>query len=82
MNWLAESELISLKKKLPPEKLLELQPLLEKYSGKFPVFIQLFSNGSRSSVYALKNYRVDLSTELFNKLTELFGEDSFLLNPK
>jgi len=70
------------KEKVPPEKLLELQPLLEKYSGKTPVFIQLFSNGSRSSVYALKNQRVDLSTELFNKLTELFGEDSFLLNLK
>ena len=70
------------KEKVPPEKLLELQPLLEKYSGKTPVFIQLFSNGSRSSVYALKNQRVVLSTELFNKLTELFGEDSFLLNLK
>ncbi|MBE0572033.1 MAG: DNA polymerase III subunit alpha [Ignavibacteriaceae bacterium] len=70
------------KEKVPPEKLIELQPVLEKYSGKTPVFIQLFSNGSRSSVYALKNNRVDLSTELFNKLTELFGEDSFLLNPK
>jgi DNA polymerase-3 subunit alpha len=70
------------KEKVPPEKLFELQPLLEKYSGKTPVFIQLFSNGSRSSVYALKNQRVVLSTELFNKLTELFGEDSFLLNLK
>jgi DNA polymerase III subunit alpha len=70
------------KEKVPPEKLLELQSILEKYSGKTPVFIQLFSNGSRSSVYALKNHRVDLSTELFIKLTELFGEDSFLLNPK
>jgi DNA polymerase III alpha subunit len=70
------------KEKVPPEKLLELQSILEKYSGKTPVFIQLFTNGSRSSVYALKNHRVNLSTELFNKLTELFGEDSFLLNPK
>ncbi len=70
------------KEKVPPEKLIELQPLLEKYSGKTPVFIQLFTNGSRSSVYALKNHRVNLSTELFNQLTELFGEDSFLLNPK
>lgn len=70
------------KEKVPPEKLLELQSLLENYSGKTPVFLQLFSNGSRNSVYALKNHRVDLSTELFNKLTELFGEDSFLLSPK
>jgi len=70
------------KEKVPPEKLLDLQPLLEKYSGKTPVFIQLFSNGSRSSVYALKNYRVNLSAELFNKLIELLGEDSFLLNSK
>jgi len=67
---------------VPPEKLHELQSILENYSGKTPVFLQLFSNGSRSSVYALKNHRVDLSTELFNKLIELFGEDSFQLIPK
>jgi len=71
-----------IKEKVPPEKLLELRSLLENYSGKTPVFIQLFSNGSKSSVYALKNNRVDLSTELFNKLNELFGEDSFLLSLK
>jgi DNA polymerase III subunit alpha len=70
------------KEKVLPEKLLELQPLLEKYSGKTPVFIQLFSNGSRSSRYALKNHRVELSNDLFDKLVELFGEDSFLLLPK
>ena len=70
------------KEKVPPETLHDLQSLLENYSGKTPVFIQLFSNGSRSSVYALKNHRVDLSTELFNKLIELFGEDSFQLIPK
>lgn len=71
-----------LKEKVPPEKLHELQSILENNSGKIPVFIQLFSNGSRSSVYALKNNRVDLSSKLFSKLTELFGEDSFQLIPK
>ena len=70
------------KEKVPPEKLHELQSILENNSGKIPVFIQLFSNGSRSSVYALKNNRVDLSSKLFSKLTELFGEDSFQLIPK
>ena len=70
------------KEKVPSETLHELQSILENNSGKIPVFIQLFSNGSRSSVYALKNHRVDLSTELFNKLNELFGEDSFQLIPK
>jgi DNA polymerase-3 subunit alpha len=70
------------KEKVPPETLHELQSILENNSGKIPVFIQLFSNGSRSSVYALKNHRVDLSTELFNKLIQLFGEDSFQLIPK
>jgi DNA polymerase-3 subunit alpha len=70
------------KEKIPPEKLLELKPVLEKNSGKVPVFIQLFSNGSKSSVYALSNSRVDLSGELLNELTRLFGEDSFRLIPK
>ena len=70
------------KEKVPPEKLHRLQSVLENHPGKIPVFIQLLSNGSRSSVYALKNNRVDLSTALFIELTELFGEDSFLLSPK
>ncbi len=70
------------KEKNPPEKLYELKSVLENYTGRIPVFIQLFANGSRSSVYALKNHRVDLSPELFKKLIELFGEDSFLLNAK
>lgn len=68
--------------KTQPEKLIELQSLLEMFPGKIPVFIHLFNNGNRSSVYALKNHRIDLRTELFNKLNELFGEDSFLLSPK
>jgi DNA polymerase-3 subunit alpha len=70
------------KDKNPPEKLLELKTVLENNSGKIPVFIQLFTNGSKSSVYALKNNRVDLSAKLFSELTELFGEDSFQLIPK
>lgn len=68
--------------KTQPEKLIELQSLLEMFPGKIPVFIQLFNNGNRSSVYALKNHRIDLKPELFSKLSELFGEDSFLLSPK
>ncbi len=71
-----------IKEKIPAEKLLELKSVLENNSGKVPVFIQLFSNGSKSSVYALKNNRVDLSAELFSELNELFGEDSFQLIPK
>ncbi|HEY6437719.1 MAG TPA: OB-fold nucleic acid binding domain-containing protein, partial [Ignavibacteriaceae bacterium] len=67
------------KEKIPAEKLYELQTILENNTGKIPVFIQLFSNGSKSSVYALKNNRVDLSTKLFSELTKLFGEDSFQL---
>ena len=70
------------KEKVPPEKLHLLKPLLEKNEGKIPVFIQLFSNGSKSSVYALNNNRVDLSTELFKDLNNLFGEDSFRIIPK
>lgn len=70
------------KDKTRPEKLIELQSLLEMFPGKIPVFIHLFNNGNRSSVYALKNHRIELNSELFNKLNELFGEDSFLLTPK
>ena len=70
------------KEKVPPEKLLELQSLLKSHSGKIPVFIQLFSNGTKSSLYALRNNRVELSNDLITKLIEMFGEDSFLLTTK
>ena len=70
------------KEKIAPDKLRKLSPLLKKYEGKTPLFIQLFTNGSRSSVYALNDFRVELCTELFTGLTELFGEDSFQLIPK
>jgi DNA polymerase-3 subunit alpha len=82
-NELAKSIRINfLKDKNPPEKLPELQTLLEKHSGKLPVFIQMLSNGSKSSLYALKNHRVDLSNELFTGLIELLGDDSFFINTK
>jgi DNA polymerase-3 subunit alpha len=70
------------KEKVPLQKLYDLQSLLENNSGKIPVFIQLFTNGNRSSVYALKNYRVELTPEFFKQLADLFGEDSFLLSAK
>jgi len=82
-NELSRSIRINIvKEKVPSEKLLELQSVLETYPGKIPVFIQLFSNGNNSSLYALKNHRVELSNELLNKLIEMFGEDSFLLITK
>jgi DNA polymerase-3 subunit alpha len=82
-NELSKSIRINIvKEKVPPEKLLELQSVLETYPGKIPVFIQLSSNGGNSSLYALKNQRVELSNELLKKLIEIFGEDSFLLNTK
>jgi DNA polymerase-3 subunit alpha len=81
-NELSRSIKINIvKEKVPPEKLLELQRVLQAYPGKIPVFIQLYSNGG-SSLYALKNHRVELSNELLKKLIEIFGEDSFLLNTK
>jgi DNA polymerase-3 subunit alpha len=82
-NELSQSIRINIvKEKVPPEKLLELQSILETNAGKIPVFIQLFSNGNRGSLYALKDYRVELSIDLFKKLVEMFGEDSFLLTMK
>jgi hypothetical protein len=70
------------KEKVSFEKLRELAPVLNKCSGKIPVFLQLFTNGSNSSVYALNENRVELSDQLFSNLIELFGEDSFQLIPK
>ncbi|MCW8961913.1 MAG: DNA polymerase III subunit alpha, partial [Ignavibacteriaceae bacterium] len=82
-NELSRSIRINIvREKIPAEKLRELQAVLETYPGKIPVFIQLFSNGNNSSLFALKNHRVELSNDLLKKLIEMFGEDSFLLVTK
>ena len=82
-NELAGSIRININKdKTPPESLPELRRIMEKYPGKIPVYLQLFSNGSKSSAYGLKNHRVELSNEFFGELNKLFGEDSIFLNTK
>ena len=80
---LAQSIRINIyKNKVPPERLHDLKTLLQNNSGKIPVYLQLYSNGNKGSLYTLKDYRVKPTTSLLIKLTELFGEDSFILTTK
>jgi DNA polymerase-3 subunit alpha len=70
------------KETVPPENLYTLKSILEKNSGKFPVYLSLTSNGSKNIIYSLDQYRVSLNTNLLKSLTDLFGEDSVLLYTK
>jgi DNA polymerase-3 subunit alpha len=70
------------KETVPPENLYKLKSILEKNSGKFPVYLSLTSNGSKNIIYSLDQYRISLNSNLLKSLTDLFGEDSVLLFTK
>jgi DNA polymerase-3 subunit alpha len=70
------------KEKVLPEQLARLKNVLETNEGKIPIFLLLCTNGGRGELYSLNNYRVEISKNLFKKLTELFGEDSIQLLTK
>jgi len=65
-----------------PEKLARLKPVLKANKGKVPVYIHLITNGNKGSLYSLGDLRVELSDSLFNKVSELLGEESIVLSVK
>jgi len=75
-------KLIVNKDEITPQKLAKLKPVLKEYKGKLPVYIHLTSNGNKGSLYSLSDLRVELSDSLFNKVSELLGEESILLSVK
>ena len=54
--------------------------MVEKNKGNTPVFLSLRGNGSRGSLYELKNFRVKVTRDLINKIVEIFGKESIRLN--
>ncbi len=65
---------------ISPQEITLLKPILEKNKGNTPVFLSLRGNGSRGSLYELKNFRVKVTRELINQVTEIFGKESIRLN--
>jgi len=64
------------------EKISDLKIIFEKHKGNLPVYIHLLNNGSKSSIYFLKDYRVKLTDKFINSVTELLGEDTILFGRK
>jgi DNA polymerase-3 subunit alpha len=62
------------------DKISLLKPILEKNKGNTPVFLSLGNNGSRGSLYSLKEFRVKVSEDLIKDVTTLLGDGSLRLN--
>ncbi len=62
------------------DKISFLKPILENNKGNTPVFLSLGKNGSRGSLYSLKEYRVKVSEDLIKEVTTLLGDGSLRLN--
>ncbi len=75
-------KLIVNKEETTPEILSKLKPILKANEGEVPVYLHLTSNGNKGSLYSLSKLRVELSDSLFNKVSELLGEESIVLSVK
>ena len=62
------------------DKISLLKPILENNKGNTPVFLSLGKNGSRGSLYSLKEYRVKVSENFIKEVTTLLGDGSLHLN--
>jgi hypothetical protein len=63
-----------------PDKISLLKPILDKNKGNTPVFLSLGINGSRGSLYSLKEFRVKVSEDLIKEVITLLGDGSLRLN--
>ncbi|RKY97315.1 MAG: DNA polymerase III subunit alpha, partial [Ignavibacteriae bacterium] len=63
-----------------PDKISLLKPILDKNKGNTPVFLSLGINGSRGSLYSLKEFRVKVSENLIKEVITLLGDGSLRLN--
>jgi DNA polymerase-3 subunit alpha len=61
------------------ECISELKNILEKNSGKFPVYIKLGENGSKGTLFEIDSYRVNASDEFISSVNNILGEDSVSL---
>jgi DNA polymerase III subunit alpha len=59
-----------------------LKNVLIKNEGKIPVYINVYSNNSKASLYTIDKYRVNINQEFLNSLSELFGDESIVLSNK
>jgi len=64
------------------DKIPQLKKILEKHKGNFPCFIHVFKNRLKPRVFFLKDYRVDISNEMLNEVTNLLGDDSISFSKK
>ena len=64
------------------EKISSLKKILERNKGNTPLYLHLASNGSKPRLFFLKDFRIKMTNEFINSVTELLGEDSISLGKK
>ncbi|MGB8317511.1 MAG: OB-fold nucleic acid binding domain-containing protein, partial [Ignavibacteriaceae bacterium] len=70
------------KRKINPESIVALKPVLQKNKGNLPVYFHLYSNGSKPQKFHAKDYRVKLSDDFINSVINILGEDSLFFYSK
>jgi DNA polymerase-3 subunit alpha len=70
------------KAKNNPETIAALKAIFDKHTGKLPVYLHFFNNGSKPRVFFLNDYRVKISDEFVKEVLSILGEDSILFGRK
>ncbi len=60
----------------------KLNEMLSKYSGKFPVYLQLMNNGNKERLFFLPEIKVEISNNFLDEVNNLLGDNSVVLFPK
>lgn len=75
-------KLIIDKRDITEEKIRQIKNKLTQHQGNVPVFLQLNEENSRSKIFALKDIRVKLNSDLISSLFSIVGEDAVVLKSK
>jgi DNA polymerase-3 subunit alpha len=65
-----------------PETISLLKEIFNKHTGKIPVYLHFFNNGSKPRFFLLKNFRVKITDEFVKEIVAVLGEDSILFGSK
>lgn len=70
------------KEKVNEDIIKKIKALLTQHQGTVPVFIKLNEQDTKGKIFALKDFRVNLSEALLFSLLDILGEDSVILKAK
>lgn len=64
------------------DTILSIKNILIKFAGQTPVYIHVVQNGYKPRIFFLNNYKVKITDDFVNELTNLVGTECIFFNPK